>query len=189
MSKRRISIILICIMMGIMGCGNFKSNSTEEEKVGASACVPDIVFMNTIKFLTHDTENPDSALTFYDREGNHYVSSDQYVCSLSIEQLIKEYSEGKISDKISYHMSCDKDELIENYQKLSKINKDDYKIIYPEVGPDLIANEEKWYGIYYDKDGNIQVLTIHEKDAHGNSFADDDRINEIYEWYIGTFKK
>ena len=161
MSKRRISIILICIMMGIMGCGNFKSSSTEEEKVGASACVPDIVFMNTIKFLTHDTENLDSALTFYDREGNHYVSSDQYVCSLSIEQLIKEYSEGKISDKISYHMSCDKDELIENYQKLSKINKD----------------------------GNIQVLTIHEKDAHGNSFADDDRINEIYEWYIGTFKK
>ena len=105
--------------------------------------------MNTIKFLTHDTENPDSALTFYDREGNHYVSSDQYGCSLSIEQLIKEYSEGKISDKISYHMSCDKDELIENYQKLSKINKD----------------------------------------AHGNSFADDDRINEIYEWYIGTFMK
>ena len=44
MSKRRISIILICIMMGIMGCGNFKSNSTEEEKVGASACVPDIVY-------------------------------------------------------------------------------------------------------------------------------------------------
>ena len=59
--------------------------------------LPDIVFLNAIEYYGGETEQ---AITFSDNKGNHYTSSDSYICSLDLQQLIAEYVEEKLDDKI-----------------------------------------------------------------------------------------
>lgn len=201
MSKKIIFTIFTCILVCMMGCGNkydggnqndSRSESTNSDITKAVKDVsklPDIVFINTITYAeTSNEEEPQLGITFYDKNGNHYVSTDAYVCSLDFQQLVQEYAAGKLSEKISYHTSCDIEELVENHDKLCKLSEDGVEIVYPESGPDVLANYEVWYGLYYDQSGNIQALKIHEKDGHGDHYADDEQVNEIYEWYLDTFK-
>ena len=194
MLKKSISIILICILVCMIGCGNKNTGNTKDgDRRGAAedaSQLPDIVFFNTIMYLEFSGDGiPESAITFYDNQGNHYTSTDEYVCTLPIEKLVREYAEGTLADKISFHTSCDAEELLENYNKLCEVSEDGFKIIYREIGPDVIANLEYWYGLYYDENGNIRCVEIHKRDEHGDHYADDERVNEIYEWYLGTFKK
>lgn len=94
-----------------------------------------------------------------------------------------------INKSFSAYNTCDVNELFENYQKLCELsNNKDYEILYPEAVPAVEANEEFWYGFYYDKAGELQALRIHERGAGGNYEANDERANEIYNWYIGTFR-
>lgn len=204
MIKKYIFFVLAVIMLCVAGCGNKSENmeqintkniivnsSEDFATVSESEDVfnlPDIVFINTITYeQTSEEEEPKVALTFYDKSGNHYVSTDEYVCSLNFEQLIQEYAKGDISDKISFHTSCDRNELIENYNKLCKLNRDGFEIVHPEFGPEVLANYEVWYGLCYNQSGNVQSVILHERNEHGEHYADNDQVNEIYEWYIGTF--
>ena len=182
--KRKYSvIILVCLMLCMVGCGN------GEEKEYSH--MPEIVFLNIISYADVSDGGPQSAITFYDKEGNHYTSDDAYVCSLPFEQLLQEFENGTIADKICYHTSCDPEELLDNYNKLCSLSQDEFEIIHPDLTLDVEANEEYWYGLYYDQDGNLQYLILHERDANqgGDLYADDSRANEIYEWYLSTFQK
>lgn len=182
MSKKLLVKLLVCILLGLVGCG-------QKEKTAPSK-LPDIVFLNTIQYNETSLGNrPQYAIAFYDKNGIYYVSSDQTVCALDFDELVKEYAAGNLTDKIRAHISCDVLELTENYYKFYELSKDDFQIIYPIEGPDVIANVECWYGLYYDSEDNIQALKIHEQNAHGDHFADDERANEIYSWYINTFEK
>lgn len=202
MIKKSIVFILACTLICLIGCrdkdNDDRPNGSESGSTGLNvgreaeeaSQLPEIVFMNTIRYVeAYSSEGPKSAMTFYDKNGNHYVSTDEYVCSLLFEQLVREYAEGKLSDKISFHTSCDVEELLENYNKLCQLVGDGFEIVHPEMGPDVLANHEIWYGLYYDQEGNIQFVEIHERNEHGDHYADDERVNEIYEWYLSTFKK
>ena len=200
MSKKCIFIILASALVCMIGCGTNKNNADQKkngseellqvgEAKGASS-LPDIVFLNTVDYAETTSEGePQSAITFYDKSGNHYVSTDEYVCSLHFEQLVREYAQGKLADKISFHTSCDTEGLEGNYNKLCELSEDEFEIVQPMEGPDVVANYEAWYGLYYDKDGKIQSIMLHERDGHGDHYADDERANEIYEWYNSTFQK
>ena len=199
MSKKNVLIILICILTCMVGCGKKYEGNSQNDGSSENAHLtiekeensqlPDIVFMNTIMYAeTSNDDEPESGITFYDKNGNHYISTDEYVCSLDFEQLVQEYAEGKLSEKICYHTTCEIEELVKNYDKLCKLSEDGFEIVRPESGPDVLANYEVWYGLCYDQDGNLQVIKIHERDGHGDHYADDEQVNEIYEWYLGTFK-
>lgn len=180
-SKVVLTLIVIMITM-LNGCSKDTARTIKDPVE-----MPDIVFLNYIHYYKGDIS---TAMTFYDKNGNHYTTSDYSVCCLSFEQLVEEYAAGNLDDKIKFHTTCNVDELFENYQKLCQLSKNqELEIVRPGYGPDVEANREIWYGLYYDKDGNIQSLIIHEEDAHGDHMANDERANEIYEWYIGTFKK
>jgi len=180
MLKKGIIIILVCILTGMSGCGN------KEEFSG----LPDIVFVYDITYHDrYDDEAPKFTMGFYDKNGNYYTSTDEYVCTLRFEQLVQEYAEGKLSDKINLQTICNTEGLLENYNKLRKLNKDRFGIVYPETVYDVITNTESWYGLYYDKDGNLQSLLLHQRDVLGEYYASDKRANEIYEWYLGTFEE
>ncbi len=179
----------ITVMSVILaGCGNREENLpvTDDKKLQ----MPDIVFYNYVDYLeTAEEGGVQSAMTFYDKNGNHYTSTDPYVCSLYLDKLVKEYAEGTLDDKIEFHTICDVDELYENYEKLCEVSRNkELEIIYPEYGPTVLANRQTWYGAYYDAEGELQSILLHEKNAHGNHEANDERANEIYEWYIGTFQ-
>lgn len=186
MNKKRIWIIIVIIVLLLI----IKICSKNYQTTYEPSQMPDIVFFNCIDYSeTAEDGDVQSAITFYDKNGNHYTSEDSYVCSLNIDELVKEYAAGNLDDKIKFHTTCDVNELFENYQKLCELSKnEEFEIIYPEYGPDVLANRETWYGVYYDKAGRVQSILIHEKNAHGNHQANDERANEIYRWYIGTFQ-
>ena len=102
--------ILFSFILCLFGCGNSAKDTYSQ--------MPEIVLLNTITYAEVSAGEPQSAITFYDKEGNHYTSDDEYVCSLTFERLAQEFLNGTIDDKISYHTSCDPEEILDNYNKL-----------------------------------------------------------------------
>lgn len=157
-----------------------------------------IVFLKKIYYYDYkdrqlEAENSfDQMLVFYDNKGNYYTSKDSYVCSLSIEELVKEYEEGNLNHKIKLFSSCNVYDLKLNYEKLIKVIKNkNLKIVYPEYQKDEVLSSEKikeFYGIYNTSEG-IKHLKLHRKDGFGDYYTNDDLANEIYDWYKETFKK
>lgn len=149
--------------------------------------MPDIVFKVCTSYNRY--EHDDSCLlTFIDKNGNYYSSDYSEIFFLSNEELIETLKSG--DERITkLSVSCDADELSENYKKLLKVAaKKKYKLVYPEALPDVEADSTTWYGLYYDKDGNLSSLPIHAKERLTGINANDDRANEIYEWYSGAAK-
>ena len=174
MMKKYLYILLLLVF--VTGCSKESENTI----------LPDIVFFNVIDYYGSENEQ---AITFYDSKGNHYTSTDSYVCHLDLQSLVTEYGEGKLVDKINYHTSCDIDELLDNYSKLCELGKDGCQIVYPNITLDYEADRFEWYGLYYDQNGKLDHVLLHVRNAEGDHFADDERANEIYRWYLSTFSK
>lgn len=130
------------------------------------------------------------SLAFYDKEGNYYSSRDPDVNAMDNKTLITEYEAGHLTEQLQYYTSCDADALADQYAKLLKIyRKGKLEIVYPHELPAVQANFSAWYGFYYDRDGNIQSCTIHQEERMTELYTNNDKVNEVYEWIKGTFKK
>ena len=143
---------VIMVLSGLCAC------SVEE----VPAEIPDIVFLRTFD------PNDDSGLyscDFYDKNGDHYITTDPYVCGLTVKELLTEYGEGKLDDMITLHTSCDKEELTENYVKFYNAAKGgNCGLAYPNEVPTVEADKTFLYGIYFDKSGEVKTLPIHAKE-------------------------
>lgn len=175
-------ITILALVMG--GC----SNSVSEPDM------PEIVFKVCTAYQDeHNFDDDDSAeqgrylLTFLDKNGNYYNSDYTEIYFLSNEELIEALKSG--DERITKtSASCDADELRENYKKLLKVaDNKDFELEYPEVVPGVEYDHVTWYGLYYDKDGKLSSLLIHEH-RQTEIDANDDRANEIFEWYRGAAK-
>lgn len=187
---RNIVISIVIIMIFLTGCGLW-GDKTCARTIKNPSEMPEIVFVYHICHLSTANSRDDAkcSMAFYDKNGNYYVSENTKLCSLSAEELIKEYAEGNLNDQIELHMIGDAEEIFANYKKLCKVSKNNkFEMVYPEEGPESIEDEAQWYGIYYDKEGNVQTLIFHESDAHGSHYSNDERANEIYEWYTNSFR-
>lgn len=187
-------VIISVLILLMSGCSTTVSESDMSNVVSESdtsdivfSDMPDIVFKVCTSFNQY--ENDDGCLlTFIDKNGNYYFSDYSEIFFLSNEELIESLKSG--DDRITkLSVSCDADELSENYKKLLKVaaNKK-YELAYPEALPDVEADSTTWYGLYYDKDGNLSSLPIHAKERMTGINANDDRANEIYEWYSSAAK-
>lgn len=176
-------ITILALVMG--GC----SNSVSE------ADMPEIVFKVCTAYnpYEHGFDENESAeqgrysLTFVDKNGSYYFSDYTDIYFLSNEELIEALKSG--DERITkLSVSFDTDELLENYKKLLKVaaNKE-YELVYPKEVPAVEYDHITWYGLYYDKDGNLSSLLIHEH-TQVEIYANDDRANEIFEWYSGAAK-
>lgn len=148
--------------------------------------MPDIVFKVCTSYNRY--EHDDSyLLTFIDKNGNYYSSDYSEIFFLSNEELIDTLKSG--DERITKSsVSRDVDELRENYKKLLKVaDNKEYELEYPEYVPAVEYDHITWYGLYYDKDGNLSSLLIHEH-RQTEIYANDDRANEIYEWYSSAAK-
>lgn len=179
------TIVFICIILSVVpvitGCGKRESESTSDVRGDNPAQMPDIVFMNTIT----DSDDSYKLITFYDKNGNQYTSTDTYVCSLGYKKLVNAYVEGDLADKITFHANCDVNQIYDNYKKLLEVSqRKDYQIVYPEMLPDVEDSIYQWYGIYYDENGQLSILELHRKERMVHLEANDERANEIYDWYI-----
>lgn len=206
---KTIFCIIISVLISLMsGCSNADSESvipdvesdmsnvvSESEMFDIEfSDMPDIVFeVSKVNEYERGFDEDDftgqgrCSLTFVDKNGNYYFSDYSEIYFLSNEELIESLKSG--DERITkLPKSCDTEELLENYKKLLKVaNNKEYELEYPEVVPGVDYDHITWDGLYYDKDGNLSSLLIHEH-TEVEIYANDDRANEIYEWFSGAVK-
>ena len=201
---RKIFLAIITVFALVLsGCsinavsGSFPETVSDPVVEPVSTEMPDIVFKKCIAYnrYEHNFDYDDSAeqdrylLTFLDKNGNYYSSTDSEIYGLSNEELIEKLKSG--DERITKSsVSCDADELRENFDKLLKAAENkEYELVYPEAVPAVEDDHITWYGLYYDKDGKLSSLPIHEHKQCTEIEANDNRANEIYKWYAGAVKK
>lgn len=181
---KTIFCIIISVLISLMsGCSNAVSESVMPD---VESDMPDIVFKVCTSYNQYEHDDG-FLLTFIDKNGNYCFSDYSEIFFLSNEELIESLNLG--DERITkLSKSCDTDELSDNYKKLLKVAaNEDYELEYPEVVPAVEYDHITWYGLYYDKDGNLSSILIH---GHRETeiYANDDRANEIYEWHSGAAK-
>ncbi len=153
--------------------------------------MPSIVFIVECDYSQIlPSEQKPYAMHFYDKNGNYYGTDNWEIYKMSFEELVKAFENGELEDEITRSsQTCNVDELFVNYQKLCEVSKNkELKIVYPEAVPAVEASRICLYGLYYDEEGELQKLMIHEN-AETSFYTNDKQANEIYEWYEGTFQK
>jgi|GEM_PF-1439892 len=188
---KKVLFINILLVMIFTGCANDKDTSRYAQTIYKPEDMPEIVF-SCVTDYSEVAEKGDVIyeIVFFDNKGNIYFSNDQDVFESGYEDRIKAFKEGKYDNKMSLIGTCDVNELFKNYRKLCKISKmDNYKLIYPEeqiTDPDVNIY---WYGIYYNRTKEIEILTLHDRNTDGNHEANDERATQIYEWFEENISK
>lgn len=174
-------ILLSLVFVFLTGCGN---NQQE---------VPAIVFMCDMDFsrIASEGDPVEYVVTFVDKNGNQYISTDSSIYEMRSERLVAEYAEGNLEGKLELRNTCDVNTLMEKYKMLQKVaSNKKYEIIEPddmELLPDVESEVINWYGLLYDKDGTLNRIHLHCVDRTRHNYSNDDRANEIYEWYVEAF--
>lgn len=116
------SFWLICFA----GCQN---KSDIERKL------PEIIFICSTDYSQIRSERETQyVITFIDKNGNKYVTSDPTVARLGFKELIAKYSQGGLDDKIELLTSYDNFLIEENYKKFKEVAlNEDVSIQYPEL--------------------------------------------------------
>lgn len=198
--RHKLSAVAMALALIMSGCSTNADSGSFSDLVSVSAVdpvsaeMPDIVFTVRYVYNRYGNDFDESSeqgrylLTFIDKNGNYYSSDYNDIFGLSDEELIEALKSGD-ERIIKSSATCDIDELRENFDKLLKIAENkEYGLVYPEVVPSVEYDHITWYGLYYDKDGDLFSLPIHER-KQTEIDANDDRANEIYEWYVGAAKK
>lgn len=166
-------VVSVILFVGIVKINNEYYNND----------IPEILFL---KQVNYENEN---LIAFYDKNGNYYSTDDKYVCSLSISDLIKEYSEGNLKNKIKFVLSCDKNILLFNYNKLKKLSFEKIEILYPNECPQVEVPIYDWYYLYYDTKNQIKKVCIHRNDRCGDLNTNYVEVNEVYEWWSNSLER
>ncbi len=180
--KKQIGILIMAIALVMCGCSNVGSEMELD--------MLDIVFKECTVYnlYVHNYDMPGQIVTFLDKNGNYYFSYDSELCSLTNEELTERL---KANDERLKKLlqSCDADELQEIYKKLLRAAENEKCALdYPEAMPDVEADSTTWYGMYCDKEGKICQFPIHANERMTEIKTNDDRANEVYEWYSGAAK-
>lgn len=177
--KNRLIILMTFLLIYFAGCSN-KSDYEEQ--------LPEIVFICDVDYSQIRSEGETQYITtFFDKNGNLYITSDPAVCTLGFKELVEKYSRGDLDGKIELLKSCDSSLIEDNYRKLREAAlNEDVSIEYPDLLPDVQSVRTNWYGIIYGDDGNLESFILHSKYRMGDYYSKSDIVNSIYEWYIET---
>ena len=179
--KKIFCVIIVAVVLALSGCS----------KAVTASDMPEIVFMIQTSYNPsvhgfYDDESSDHAtgsLVFLDKNGDYYFTESLEIRVLKPDELIERLKSG--DDRLEKTgASRNTDEILENYKKLLKAAaNNNYELIYPERIPAVEDDRVTWYGLYYDKNGNLSSLPIHARECATSIEANDDRANEIYKWY------
>lgn len=189
--KKIITIILtISTLMLLSACEENTSphqQDTQQNPTSSSTPVseniPDIVFLYSSHY------NNESFTTYvFDKNGNIYHSSKEEAYYLNYKELLELYAAGKLEDRLSLAGTVPPSEIEENVQTFLQIMHDGgVELTSEESLSDIIVLQEKWYGLYYDIDGNVNITLLYKKDD-GKHEANDSRVDEIVDWMNKTIK-
>jgi hypothetical protein len=161
----------------------FAYNNREKVKDdnNVNAVMPSIVFL-----CVNTNEDGDVSLTFWDKNGDYYSCADNDITTSLFDELIEKFDSGE-GNFIKQEQTCDIEQLQNNYETILEIaDNADYKMVYPDVLPDVEARSVDWYGLYYNNEGKICYLLIHSEERMTQIYANDERANDIYRWYMDS---
>lgn len=100
---------MIFLLLCFAGCLD-KSDYQEQ--------LPEIVFICDEDYSQIRSEGETQYITtFFDKNGNQYITSDSAVCTLGFKELIEKYSQGDLDEKIELRTSCNSSLIEDNYRK------------------------------------------------------------------------
>ena len=145
-----------------------------------------VLFMKYVSYpKSLDEDATHGLVSFFANDGSHYVSVDSTLVGMYPNKVAEKFEEGTLSDYITLHTKCEKDELKKKYLQVSDLIKSgDFQIVDPTNGPDVEASTVIWYGVYYDENNKLQYRLIHQTDAIGEHTSDNDTLNEVYAWLL-----
>lgn len=145
-----------------------------------------VLFMKYVSYpKSLDEDATHGLVSFFANDGSHYVSIDSTLVGMYPNKVAEKFEEGTLSDYITLHTKCEKDELKKKYLQVSDLIKSgDFQIVDPTHGPDVEASTVIWYGVYYDENNKLQYRLIHKTDAIGEHTSDNDTVNEVYAWLL-----
>lgn len=177
-------------MICCVGCES-PSNIQDETgvNIGETPCIVFLVRTDLYDFVQEEFVGR-IRLGFYDSDGNFYLSTDPDLLDMDNKTLIDEYEAGRLTDRIQLSASCDADILAEQYAKMHNIYlKEQIEIVDSEeenfelvIRSNSLIECSTWYGFYADENGDIQYQIIHKREASEDFYADNDSVNEIYDW-------
>lgn len=176
-AAKKLCLVLVVILLLCCGCSARKY-----------ADMPDIVFVCCRYYEYAADENDRRSVTFLDKNGNYYSVDDSGICALPFDELTEKFA----SDDEGFTLigqKCGADEIEENYRKIcdmAGISK--YELKYPDALPTVQADSAGWYGLYYDGSVKLCALPVHRQERMTDIYANDDRANEVYEWYTNSIK-
>lgn len=197
--RHKLTAVITVLALIMSGCSKNADSESFSDLVSDSAVdpvsaeMPDIVFTVRYVYNRYGNDFDESSeqgrylLTFIDKNGNYYFSDYSEICFLSNEELIEALKSG--DERITkLSITCDADELRENYNKLIAVSKK-CELVYPEALPDVEADSATWYGLYYGEDGKLMNIPFHANERMTGIETNNDRANEVYEWYTGAAKE
>jgi hypothetical protein len=190
MRKTIVLAVVSLILSMIPGYQNLRNRgcdvTIDESKL------PSILFISKTSYdniiTEEDIKNGASPciVTFYDKNGNYYSCADDKVIYMDCVNLNSEYELGNIDNRIELIGNCDKYELqkksvlLENMYISGKL--ENAKLDMLNSLPDVEAKSSRWFGLYYDSDGNLQSQILHEEECMTDIYMNDDELNKIYVW-------
>lgn len=171
--KKGLIIFLSVVMLTLFISIKFIDCNVKQKKL------PEILFLNSVRY---NMDKERRITIFYDKNGNCYSSRDKYVGALSTNDLIKEYKQGNLKNKIKFIGGRNKDELLANYMKLLKLNPKKIKILPSQVCLDVEMPNYNWYFVYYDCKNQIKLTCIHRRNETGDLDTNYKEVNDIYKW-------
>lgn len=188
MKKNRCAWILMVLgMCMLVACGknnDFSKGTDTEVEDKVEDVSTSIVQMPEIVFLNKITNMDDSCMvTFWDNKGNYYCCKDSSICGVSISELIENYKTQP--DKFELlSQKLDAEELMSYYQEVCKIaTNDGYGMVEPDELPTVEARNVHLYGVYYDEEGVLKEIVLHEERCSTDIYSKDENANKIYDWY------
>ncbi len=194
--RQSLCTILLGALLLVTGCSD-KIPESSSESSGNSKNVfeidtekmPEIVFLKYTWYNKYASGNNGYGVQFIDKDGSIYYMQEFFEDSVSyygITQIHEDFKSGKLDNKKS-EKSCDKSELDDNFSKLCEVCTDEnYSIEKPDIMPDVEDNDVVWYGCYYDKDGELRTIILHESECMTSINSNNDTANEIYRWFNGV---
>ena len=145
---KKLLLILPIFSVFLFGCGQV----TEKIETGTNAEIqvnlPDIVFLKKITYNPDLKPENDYLITFWDKDGNYYSTTDTEICRLPFPELIEYFNQN--SERFEKRpQTCDVQELKENYQKVIDVmDNGGFELVYPDSFPDVEHDDYvNWYAL------------------------------------------
>ena len=168
MKKWKISFLLLLCCSFLVSCN---IDAQEQE-------MPDIVFVYKSVF----DYRSEYEVWFIDKSGNIYFSTECEVVGGQHQERIDKYVAGELSDKISHVGTVEISELKKNYNLLREVaDNDEFKVVFDGTGVNAERPLQRWYGIYYNSNGELEQLMFLKKDS-GTYTPNDSKASEIANW-------